>query len=178
MNVYGQARIFAHQRARGAGVIEMDVREEDRVEIADGNSLRGKARAQCRQRGLRAGVYHGKCGGAAQQTSSDGLRPAEEIYVNRDCVRSEIFHGQTAIIPREEANWCGWSESNRQWGKSPADFKPAAYANFATAAPRHAASTAYHALEARSELLLERFANSGLHPATGLTALPGEIEDL
>jgi hypothetical protein len=31
--------------------------------------------------------------------------------------------------------WCGWSESNRQRGKSPADFKPAAYANFATAAP-------------------------------------------
>jgi hypothetical protein len=31
-------------------------------------------------------------------------------------------------------------------GKTPADFKPAAYANFATAAPNgHAAQKAYHA---------------------------------
>src|SRR5258708_11793913 len=44
-----------------------------------------------------------------------------------------------------EEKWCGWSESNRQRGKSPADFKPAAYANFATAAPLYAASKAYHA---------------------------------
>src|SRR5260370_20978817 len=100
MDVPRQARIFPHQRARGAGVIEMDVREENRVEIADGNPLRGKAGAEGRQRGLGAGVDHGQCGGAAQQTGSDGLRPAEKIYVNRDCVRSEIFHVQTALINR------------------------------------------------------------------------------
>ncbi len=39
-------------------------------------------------------------------------------------------------------------------GKSPADFKPAAYANFATAAPGvYAAATEYHA---QWEILLQR----------------------
>ncbi len=42
--------------------------------------------------------------------------------------------------------WCRASESNRQRGKSPADFKPAAYANFASPAPANAANKEYHAL--------------------------------
>jgi hypothetical protein len=41
--------------------------------------------------------------------------------------------------------WCRAWESNPQRGKSPADFKPAAYANFASPAPANAANKEYHA---------------------------------
>src|SRR5713101_7387672 len=44
--------------------------------------------------------------------------------------------------------------------------------------PHRAATTAYHALEARLELLLERLRNRGLQRIAELGALRGEIEDV
>src|SRR5579864_8804522 len=49
-------------------------------------------------------------------------------------------------VPPKKYYWCRAWESNPQRGKSPADFKPAAYANFASPAPANAARKEYHAL--------------------------------
>src|SRR5712692_10168172 len=119
--------------------------------------------------------------GRPRKFTSIGIVSAAKSFMYKppsSIVACALRQGQTQLHGRGEANWCGWSESNRQWGKSPADFKPAAYANFATAAPRHAATTAYHALEARLELLLERLRNRGLQRGAELGALRGEIEDV
>jgi len=34
MDIHGEARIFTHQRPRCSGVVQVDVREKDGVEIA------------------------------------------------------------------------------------------------------------------------------------------------
>jgi len=55
VDVHGEAGIFAHQRAGSAGVVQVDVRQKNGVEITHANAAGLELLAQSIQRGARAG---------------------------------------------------------------------------------------------------------------------------
>ncbi len=59
VDVHGEAGIFAHQRAGSAGVVQVDVRQKNGVEITHANAAGLELLAQSIQRGARAGVDNG-----------------------------------------------------------------------------------------------------------------------
>ena len=57
--VHGKPRILAHQRAGSAGMVQMNVRQKNGVEIAHTNASGSEALAQSLERRTRAGIDNG-----------------------------------------------------------------------------------------------------------------------
>lgn len=83
MHVHGEARILADERARGSGVVEMDVGEKDGVEVGDGKTARKELLAKRRKR--TRGPRVDQRGLAVAFDETGGNRPwmAEPVDVER-----------------------------------------------------------------------------------------------
>ena len=74
-------RIFAHERSGGAGVVEMNVREQDGVEIGDRDTPRAELFAKRRKRRFGPGIDDRAMIFGFEQRGCDGFRAADPIHV-------------------------------------------------------------------------------------------------
>ena len=81
VHVNRKAWIFAHERADRTGVIEMDVREENGVEVLDGESVGLEMGTEGGQGGCGAGVDEGADSGGFEQDGTDGTRTAGPLQI-------------------------------------------------------------------------------------------------
>src|SRR6266852_6390676 len=91
VNVNGEPRIFAHQRAGSAGVIEMDVREQNGIELRHGKPARLQAFAKRGKSRSRTGVDDRAVAVRFQQSSGNGMRMSNPVGVED----ADVAHGQT-----------------------------------------------------------------------------------
>src|SRR5690242_19093026 len=82
MDVHREAGIFADQRTRRYGVIEMDVRKQDGVEIGEREAHRAKFSPQIGQRGFGAGIDQYPNAAKIQERRCDGARTAGPVQVD------------------------------------------------------------------------------------------------
>ena len=81
VNVNGKARVFADECAGGAGVVQVDVGEEDGVEIADTDAASVEGMAQGLDRGARTGVDDGAMAVRFEKRGGDGVRASHPEIV-------------------------------------------------------------------------------------------------
>ena len=79
VHVDAQRRILAHQRAGRAGVIEMNVRQQNRAHVGHRDARLLERRAQRRQRARRSGIDERHAAGTVQHDRRDDARHAEEV---------------------------------------------------------------------------------------------------
>ena len=79
-HVDDEARALAHERARRAGVVEVDVGEEQVAEVGDLEPLLRQPRSECVQAARRAAVDECRLL-ALEQVRADDARPAEVLEV-------------------------------------------------------------------------------------------------
>jgi hypothetical protein len=80
---HADVRMLAHQRAGGAGMIEMDVRQQDRLNLARGHAARFEAVDQLRQAACRPGIDQRDAARAVERGGRNHQRRAlkTQIYV-------------------------------------------------------------------------------------------------
>src|SRR6266446_6065838 len=78
-----EAGILAHQRACSAGVVQVDVREKNGVEIAHADATCLQLAMQGLERGARAGVDNGAVAVRLEKRSGDGSPPPHPKIVER-----------------------------------------------------------------------------------------------
>lgn len=82
VNVNAEPRIFAQQRAGGSGVIEVDVREQDRFEIGKFYAVGKQLRAESFERGGGTGIDDGGVAVVGcEESGGDGARTAIPVDV-------------------------------------------------------------------------------------------------
>ena len=81
VHVDREAGILADERAGGPGVVQVDVREEDGVEIAHGEAMSLKTLTKSIERGAWARVHDGMVAVRFEQRGSYGARPAHPEIV-------------------------------------------------------------------------------------------------
>ena len=92
MHVDAKRRVLARQRAGDAGMIEVDVGQEDRADVGDLDAAAREATAQRRQRGRRTRIDQRGAACAVQDHRCDDAVHAEEIEVDVGEARSECVH--------------------------------------------------------------------------------------
>lgn len=83
MHVHGQGGVLRDEEPRGAGVIEVDVREEDRVEVGDGESSLRDLGPERLERGARAGVEEERAAVRVEQLYGHALGAAKVADLDR-----------------------------------------------------------------------------------------------
>ena len=96
VHVDAQRRVLAREGAGGTGVIEMDVREQNRAHVADLDPAAREAAAQRRQRGGRTRIDERGARRPVQHRRRDHAADAEKIEVDvgearRECVHESFF---------------------------------------------------------------------------------------
>ncbi len=87
VDINGKARIFADERAGGAGVVQMNVGKKDGVEIANSDATNVEGLPQSFERGARARVDDGAMAVRLEKRGCDGVRaPHPEIVEGGDRV--------------------------------------------------------------------------------------------
>ncbi len=74
VDMHGEAGIFPDQRAGGAGVVQVDVREKDGVEIAHAEAVRLEILLKSFERGARAGIDNGAMAVRFEKRGGNGVR--------------------------------------------------------------------------------------------------------
>src|SRR5205807_6004763 len=83
VDIHGKAGIFADERAGSAGVIQVDVGEEDGVEVAHADATGLELLVQGLERGARARVDHGAVAVRFQKARGNGTGPPHPEVVER-----------------------------------------------------------------------------------------------
>jgi len=83
MHINLQAGIFLDERARSAGVIEMDVGEKKGIEVADAKIVNSELFAECVESRGRTGINQGAKVAGAQESRCDGAWMAGPVEVER-----------------------------------------------------------------------------------------------
>ncbi len=81
VDVDREAGIFAHERAGGASVIEMNVGEKDGVEIGDLDAVSAELFAERGERRFRTGIDDGAMIFGIEKRGGDGSRVADPVGV-------------------------------------------------------------------------------------------------
>ena len=87
VNEDGEFWIFLDESADGAGVIEMNVREQNRVEILNAYAAAIHFSAKRFERGGRPGIDERVDSVGLHERGGDGFRAAHPVHVNRDVGR-------------------------------------------------------------------------------------------
>ena len=83
VDIHREAGIFANQRAGSAGMVQMDVREKDGVEIAHAEAMGLELLVKSFERGARSGVDDGAVTVRFEQGGSNGVRTPGPKIVER-----------------------------------------------------------------------------------------------
>ena len=98
VDVDRDVRVLAQQRAGGAGVIEMDVRQQQRAHVGDRDAGPGECRSQRFQARRRSRIDQGDPGGALNDGGRDDARPAAVHQVGvRDAARNRLHRGRIVL---------------------------------------------------------------------------------
>ena len=81
MDIYGEAGVFTDERAGSAGVVQMDVREKDGVEIAHAEAVGPKIFAESFERGARTRIDNGAMAVRFEKRGSNGVRTSRPEIV-------------------------------------------------------------------------------------------------
>ena len=90
LDIHGEARIFAHQRAGSSCVVQVNAREKNGIKIAHTNAMGVKILPKSFERGARAGVHDGAVAVRFEKRGSNSVRATGPEVVERgDRVHSE-----------------------------------------------------------------------------------------
>jgi hypothetical protein len=89
---HAELRILADQRAGGAGVIEVDMRQQNRRHVGEPDAGGGEMLMQCRQGARRAGIDDGDAGRPVQNRAGNHARTILKMEVEVRHADGEGLH--------------------------------------------------------------------------------------
>ena len=101
VDVDRDARMLAEDRAAGAGVIEVDVGEEDRLDVAESEAAERELLAQDRERAGGPGIDQRDAAGAFEDPGRDDLRRALEAEIQEPYARRDDRLGARSCVDPE-----------------------------------------------------------------------------
>ena len=84
LHVNREARMRRDERPGDTGVVEVDMCQEDRVQVGEGDPLGGEAGGQRRERRARPGIDEHRTGRGMEHATGDGPRTAQMQQVDRE----------------------------------------------------------------------------------------------
>ena len=90
--------VLAHEGAGGAGVVEVDVGEENRPHVGRRDALLAERRTQGVEAGRRPGVHEGGPAGVLEDGGGDDPGLAEEVQVGVGDAARDRWHGSGILL--------------------------------------------------------------------------------